>query len=87
MPFRKASADKRLNRPNRQPGPSNTASSSDDEIEVLSEHVANMDNETETDQEKTQINTDVNNEMFVSAAQTQPDEELVVLSSNDKAVF
>ena len=69
------------------PGPSNTASSSDDEIEVLSEHVANMDNETETDQEKTQINTDVNNEMFVSAAQTQPDEELVVLSSNDKAVF
>lgn len=67
--------------------PSHTASSSDDEIEVLSDHVADVDNETEIDEEKTQTNTDVGNEMFVSAVQTQHDEELVVLSSNDKAVF
>ena len=66
---------------------SHTASSSDDEIEVLSEEVTNVDNETETDEEKTQMNTNIDNEMFASAVQTQQDEELVVLSSDDKAVF
>ena len=66
---------------------SHTASSSDDEIEVLSEEVTNVDNETETHEEKTQTNTNVDNEMFASAVHTQQDEELVVLSSNDKAVF
>jgi co-chaperonin GroES (HSP10) len=72
-------------------GPSQTADYSDDEIEVLSEYTENTDNETESKQEKTptpiQTNTEVNSEMFVSAVQTQADEELVVLSTNDKAVF
>jgi hypothetical protein len=62
---------------------------SDDEIEVLSEHTASAQNETESKEENTTtaINSEVNPEMFVSAVQTQPDEELVVLSTNDKAVF
>ena len=62
---------------------------SDDEIEVLSEQTACTQNETESKQEETPtaVNTQVNSEMFVSAVQTQPDEELVVLTTNDQAVF
>ena len=72
-------------------GPSPTVNYSDDEIEVLSEETVNTDNEMENKQEQaptpTETNTEVNSEMFVSAVQTQPGEELVVLSTNDKVVF
>ncbi|XP_028409145.1 TBC1 domain family member 17-like [Dendronephthya gigantea] len=75
-------------------GPSHSGNYSDDEIEVLNEHTADTNNETSTNQETAQpqastpkTNSEANSEMFVSVVQTQADEELVVLSTNDKAVF
>lgn len=72
--------------------PSHSGNYSDDEIEVLNEHTADTNNETRTNQETAQAstpkpNSEVNSEMFVSAVQKQADEELVVLSTNDNAVF
>ena len=70
---------------------SHTENYSDEEIEVLSEDTVNTNNDTEIEKEETsssaQTNSEVNSEMLRSAAETQPDEELVVLTTNDKAVF
>lgn len=65
-----------------------SGNASDDEIEILNKVSVKKDshNEESVEQDGQQ---DGGNEMFVSAVQTQtsPDEELIVLSGSDKAVF
>lgn len=66
-------------------------SGSDDDIEVLSEHSQKTNDEKgkkeETISEPIQSGAEATCETSVEAVALPPDEELIVLSANDKAVF